>query len=372
MTRRPTILLLAILWIGHAGGCAGRNADGTWTRLADLPLAVSNNAVCARTRSDGSWVAYSFMGITDPDDVTTITPRCHAYDSRLETWRRIADAPLFEGRARIAANAVTIDGRVFLVGGYTVDPETHAEATDPRLLEYLPEEDRFVERAPPPVPVDDTVVGVWQDRYLYLVSGWHGPEKTNTTAVQVYDAERDAWQMATPIPAPTPGLFGHTGGVAGRLLLYMDGAAIERTDDGRRFVINDRAFAASLNTRDPTELEWRELGPHPGEPTYRAAPTPGGVDRLVVLGGTQNPYNISGVGYDARPSRPLDQVLSFDPDAISDRPGGGWALIEPSGSRPPTMDHRALAPTPDGLLVVGGMTAPGITTPGVWLLELKR
>jgi len=353
-------------------GCTGSTTGARWHRLADLPIPISNNAVCAQAHPGGTWTAYSFMGITDPDDPRTITARAYAYDSSSNRWERIADAPLLEGRARIAASAVCVAGRILVLGGYTVEPETGNETTDPRLLEYLPAEDRYAQLVPPPIPVDDTVVGVWKDRYVYLVSGWHGPEHANTTAVQVYDVATDSWQMCAPIPVPESGLFGHAGGIVRDHLIVMDGVAIEPQGNGRRFAISNRVLIAALDDTSPAALEWTELSPHPGEPTYRAAPTPGGVDRLVVLGGTQNPYNISGVGYNGRPSRPMDQVLSFDPDAISDRPGCGWALIEPAGSRQPTMDHRTLAPTPDGLLVVGGMTAPGVTTPGVWLLELER
>lgn len=46
-----------------------------------------------------------------------------------------------------------------------------------------------------PVPVDDSVSLTYQDRYIYLVSGWHKDD--NVLNVQMYDSQTDIWVPAT-------------------------------------------------------------------------------------------------------------------------------------------------------------------------------
>ncbi len=85
------------------------------------------------------------------------------------------------------------------------------ETTLPDVNVYEPLTDRWFRAEDMPVPVDDSVVGVHRDRYIYLVSGWSKTDAVND--VQVYDAQKNKWSKATPIPG-TP-VFGHAGG-AGR------------------------------------------------------------------------------------------------------------------------------------------------------------
>lgn len=55
--------------------------------------------------------------------------------------------------------------------------------------------------------------------------------------------------------------------------------------------------------------------PHPGAPLYRAA---GGASAGLALfvGGSDNPYNYTGVGYDGVPAEPLTDAVWFA--AVSD------------------------------------------------------
>jgi len=336
--------------------------DAAWSDLPPLPVAISNNAVASVVRDDGTATIYSIGGITSPHRPPNITPLSYALDLPGGAWRRIADEPLLNGRAKIGASAVAIDGRVYLVGGYSV--AGLSETTEKRLFEYDPEADAWVGRADVPVEVDDTVVGVYQDRYLYLVSGWHGPVRNNVPNVQVYDTRSDSWTQATPIPDPLPGLFGHAGAIVGDRIVYMDGV---RTVGG--FRISARAFVGRIDptgSGDVDAIDWREIAPHPGLPTYRAAasqsPTPNG--RMLLVGGTDNPYNFSGIGYDRRPSTPLDQVISLDPIT------GVWNTLDVAGKPLPTMDHRGLVPVPGGWAIAGGMIAPRTATNRVRQLTL--
>ncbi|MFI4898154.1 MAG: Kelch repeat-containing protein [Phycisphaerales bacterium JB059] len=332
------LTLLASLGIG---GCAAR--------LPDLPTPISNNAVASVIRPDGSWSVVSFMGITDPEDVSTITPAAYRLDSGARAWRRVRDAPLHDGRARIGASAVAVRGSIYLIGGYSV-LEDGSEVTEKRLFRYEPAEDRYVELAPVPVEVDDTLAGVYADRYIVLVSGWHGPAHDNVNDVQVYDTIEDTWRSATPLPGRP--LFGHAGGISGRTILVMDGVA--RGEGG--FEMSDAVHVGTIDPLDPTRIAWETIEPHPGEATYRAACTTTMTNEgaIVVLGGSGRAYNISGTGYDGAACAPLAQMLVFDPETRRTRSVGapaGWHA---------TMDHRGLAPIGDGRwITVGGMRGPG-------------
>jgi len=340
-------------WSAFAG-------DPAWTELPSLPIAVSNNAVTSVDHGDGTTTIYSFMGIINPLDEDTITPLSFRITLPDGAWESIADAPLLNGLSKIGANAVTVAGEVYLVGGYSVDG--FSETTEHRLFRYDVDADSYVELAEIFFEVDDTVTGVYLDRYLYTVSGWHGPSNDNIRFVQVYDTQTDDWSFASSIEQPLPGLFGHAGTVIGDRIIYMDGV---NTAGG--FLISDRVFVGRIDPRnvgDATEIVWVEVDSHPGLPTYRAAGSQGGADddKMLLIGGTDNPYNFDGMGYDGNPSLPLDQLLTYDPVTNE------WETIIVAGKRPPTMDHRGLVRAGDTWVIVGGMTAPGVTTDQVWRL----
>ncbi len=330
--------------------------DGAWLSLPDLPIAISNNATTSVLHDDGTSTLYSFMGITDPLDANSITPASFRLDLPGGEWVRIADAPLLNGEAKIGANAISIAGRIFLIGGYTAGGP---EVTEPRLFEYLPVQDQFIEITTVPVEVDDTVAAVYRDRHIYLISGWHGPINNNVRNVQVFDTQTNTWAQATSIPGP--GLFGHAGTIVDDTIIYCDGVP-------PTFRIAARVFVGRIDPSDPSVVDWRELPAHPGEPTYRGAGSQGSAadGRFLLVGGTDNPYNFSGRGYNGQPAFPLDQAVAFDPQDES------WQSLRIWGQRPPTMDHRGLVRVSENdWAIIGGMTAMGETTNTCWVLKLQ-
>ena len=270
----------------------------------------------------------------------------------MASWTPIADAPLLNNRAKIGASAVTVGDDVYLIGGYTVSGGN--EITERRLFRYDPRQDEYTEVTQVPMAVDDTVAGVYQDRYIVLTSGWHGPINNNIRNVQVYDTQQDTWIQATPLPGPGTGLFGHAGTVIGnRIIVVTDGV-----QSGGQFRISDRVWLGELDplgTGDVSTVAWTELPPHVGSPTYRAAASqgPDAEGRLLLVGGTDNPYNFSGTGYNGVPSSPLSQWLLFDPEQHV------WSEAAVTGDLLATMDHRGLVATHSGWATIGGMTAAG-------------
>ncbi len=307
-----------------------------------LPRPVANNAVAAAATSRG-WTLYSFMGIDSTRRWDGITSAAFAWTVGDTAWRPLPPVP---GPGRLAATARTVRGRVYVFGGYTVARDG-AERSVPDVNVLDPESGVWHDGAPIPIPVDDAVSGLWRDSLVFLISGWH--DRGNEAAVQVYDAAADAWRQATPIPGPP--VFGHAGGIAGDAIVYLDGTRVD--ENPRRFSIESSSWLGAIDPADPTRIDWRRLPPHPGPPLYRAAAVGIGSE-VVFAGGTDNPYNYDGIGYDGVPSRPLSAVFAWD------LAGGRWV------DRPPleiaTMDHRGIVVARGDLYLVGGMIAgPRVT-----------
>jgi hypothetical protein len=206
-----------------------------------------------------------------------------------------------------------------------------------------------------PVPVDDAVSGVWARSLVYLVSGWH--DDGNVADVQVFDPSLDLWTTATPIPGAP--VFGHVGGVVGDRILYVGGARV--VDARPRFVVDSTAWVGHIDPSDPSVVGWEPIPPPPGLPLYRAASgTAGGV--LLLLGGTDNPYNYDGVGYDGAPSSPVHRLLAYDPRR-------GWLELAPPPV--PTMDHRSLGVAGGRVFLVGGMEEGQRVSDRVWHAEVE-
>ena len=337
--------------VAHAGGAAGQ-----WSQLAPYPTTITNNAVTS-VCSDASCTIYSFMGMTNPTASNSVTSASYKLTSPgTGTWVPIADAPTLNAKPKVAASAVVVRGQVYLIGGYTIGLN---EVTEHRLFRYDAVGDTYVQLADVPTPVDDTVASVYRDRYIYLMSGWNRPTSGNVPNVQVYDVETNIWQQATPIPIA--GRFGHAGGLIGDRLVMIDGSL----DTGLFPVLHETAVGV-IDPNDVSVITWSQPGASPFSQTYRAANSQpiSSCQEMIFVGGTDNPYNFNGTGYDGQPSNPLDQVMLFDPAASQ------WSLVTQSGAHMPTMDHRGLVWFDGQWVTVGGMTAPGAATSAVNAIKI--
>ena len=331
-----------LAWIAGGGFPeAAAGARRTGARVVDaappppLPIPIANNAVAAVETADG-WALFSFLGIDGTRRREGITTAAFRWTVGSEGWRRIGSVP---GEGRLAATAQAVGGLIYLFGGYTV-AEDRTERSLPDVLVYHPDQDFWTPAAPMPTPVDDAVSGVWRDSLIYLVSGWHDTE--NVSTVQVYDPATDEWRQATPIPGPP--VFGHAGGITGDAIVYVDGARVDR--DPRRFALEASSWLGQIDPAEPTRIAWRGLPDHPGPGLYRAAAL--GAERFVLFaGGTDNPYNYDGNGYDGVPAEPRDGVFAWDVGSSMWRELGPLPL--------PTMDHRGLVEAAGRVYAIGGM-----------------
>jgi hypothetical protein len=222
---------------------------------------------------------------------------------------------------------------------------------------YDPLRDSYSAGAPLPVAVDDAVSGVWRNRLIFLVSGWAGAG--NAKNVQVYDPRQDRWRQATPIPGPP--VFGHAGGIVGDSIVYCDGVKIDLASE-QRFVLSRLCFRGEIDPSDPVRITWSGIPPHPGGGKYRmAAGVLSSAGKIAFVGGSGNPYNYNGVGYDGIPSAPSSATFLYDP--------GRKRWERASRNIVPTMDHRGLVGAGDTLTLIGGMTSRGRVTPRVETLS---
>ncbi|MBZ0266524.1 hypothetical protein K8I85_00075, partial [bacterium] len=342
--------------VAVVAGSAAPAAAQTWQDHAPAPMPIANNAVTTHALA-GTTFVYSFLGIDSTLVPAGISHQATRLNTVSNTWELLPDVPSV--KAKIAACAFTLGDSVYVVGGYAVD-DNGFETTNARMDVMDPATATWGDRrANVPVRVDDMVAGTWNDTHAILVSGWSSNH--NVPDVQAWEKAADTWAAATPIP--DFGTFGGAGGVTGDKIVFVDGVADTGTFS---FDLVNRVLVGTINPLDPTDITWEDRGPHPGLPTYRAASwnIPGDPDRIVFCGGTDNPYNFDGQGYDGHPSEPLGQVWSYH------IPSG--TVVFHDDKPVPTMDHRGF-PWGDGRMwIVGGMEAGQMVTDRVssWLPEM--
>jgi N-acetylneuraminic acid mutarotase len=320
---------------------------GDEPKLDPLPAPVSNNAVAVSYGDPGAKI-FSFMGIGPKKTWDAVTTNVYELDLKTGKWQEKRPVPGVTGR--LAASAVALGGQVFVFGGYVVDAQG-GEVTLGDLNVFVPFENRYYRGKDIPVPVDDAIAGVFHDRYIFLIGGWSKNEAVNK--VQVYDTDKNEWMESTPIPG-TP-VFGHAGAIVGDTIVYVDGAYKNPDSKGPKYLASSECWMGKIRTSKRgaiTGIEWTKLPPHPGNARYRIA---AGADprvkrngKIYFSGGTDNPYNYNGVGYNGQPSEPSPVTFAFDVKS------GSWETLDENTPNP-TMDHRGLLVTQHGLVMAGGM-----------------
>lgn len=329
-------------------------AERKWT---SLPVAVANNAVAA-AKVNKKLVVFSFMGIGAEKTWNAISNRAFGLDTENGKWSEIRPVPGPAGR--LGSVAVTVKDVVYLLGGYTVDG-SGGETTVRSVEVMVPSRGIWYRAADMPVPVDDSVAGVYRDRFVYLVGGWSQDKPVPN--VQVYDAQKDKWEQATPI-AGTP-VFGHAGGIVDDTIVYCDGAYKNPAASPPKYVVSDQCWTGKIDHHDLTKIQWSKLPNHPGNARYRIAAAGSDHDQKVYFtGGTDNPYNFNGIGYNGQPSEP--SPITFALNLRTNK----WDVINDKTSNP-TMDNRSLLVTSQGLLTIGGMEAAQKVTSRINVIPRK-
>lgn len=323
--------------------------------LADLPQAVSNNAVALVPQGE-DYRLVSALGLGAGKKWQDSSSDAFQFVASRASWRRLEQVPGAQGR--LAAAAVTVAGRVYVFGGYTVAQDGTEQST-PEV--YLLDEasGAWTEYSRMPVAVEDSVVLGYQDRYVYLVSGWH--DVGNVNLVQVLDTQTAQWQQATPYPGAA--VFGHAGGMADGTMLVCDGVRIDYPADGtaRQFKPSSECWLGPIDRTDHRRIHWRPVRPHPGQPRYRMAAGADDAGQVWFVGGAANPYNYDGIGYDGEASEPVADVLSYDARAGRWQCHGQLAVA--------SMDHRGLPWHAGWFYVIGGMRTGQQVSSGVFRFQ---
>jgi N-acetylneuraminic acid mutarotase len=343
--------LLGFALLLLAGACQSLAAD---SGVDPLPDPISNNAV-AMLKVRGQLLLFSFMGIGPKKTSDAITNTAFSLDAKEGKWSAIHPVPGTAGR--IGAIAAGVRDHLLLFGGYVL--EAQSAMTVPDVGIYHPDTDHWFRGADLPLPVGDAVAGVYDDRYVYLIGGRANRSAVNN--VQLYDAEKNKWSEATPIPG-TP-VFGHAGALVDDTIFYVDGARKNPTGDSPRYVASDECWMGKIDHHDRTKIEWTKLPNHPGAARYRIAAGGSEKDQKIYFaGGSSNPYDYNGIGYDGKPSEPSPVTFDFNLHT------GKWETID-DNTPDPTMDHRGLLVTREGLVLIGGMEKGQKVTDRVTLLS---
>lgn len=310
--------------------------------IPPLPEPHGNNAVTTAV-VEGRQTLFSFAGLKVGKTWQDTSKEAYMFGEGDGAWTRLPDIPVSEGR--LAATVEAVAGKVYYFGGYTV-AEDGAEVSTPENFLFDPITKKYSRIADMPTPTDDAVSFVYQDRYIYLVSGWHNTG--NIRNVQVYDTQGESWFLATEYPGSP--VFGHAGGIVGNRFVIADGVAVVGVDENgrRQFDTVNEGWMGTIHPEDPAQITYRRLPQLPGRGHYRM----GGEgdeagNRVLFVGGTPNAYNYNGIGYDGDPSKPQKHVFAWDFSKDN------WVAYEDKPTA--SMDHRGLMKWRNDWITVGGM-----------------
>lgn len=307
-------------------------------KIPAMPGAVTNNAVA---ELKGGLELYSLMGVGPRKTWDDVTNQVYVLHLASGKWSDGRPVPGVAGR--LGASAVGVKGQVFLFGGYVVDSQGK-ELTVGDVNAYSPDNKRWYRAADIPIPVDNAVIGMNHDRYIYLVGGRSKNGPINN--VQVYDAEKDSWSQATAFPG-TP-VYGHAGGLADDAIVFVDGAK-KNPAAGAAFVVSDECWMGKIDRKDPNKIEWSKVSAHPGSARFGIVAGAGERDhRVIFSGGTAALHDFKGQDADGKPAELSAVTFLFDVH------GSRWETASENTFDVRT-DSRGVLATPLGPIVLGGM-----------------
>jgi hypothetical protein len=156
--KAPAITLL----LGYGSPCLAAT-------LPPLPEAVSNNAVASVSTDSGNYLL-SFMGLGKGKTHLDVHNKVWALKLNttlsVNSWQQKSPVPSsLPLKGRLASIAVGVKDKAYLFGGYTV-AEDHTEVSSPDNFAYQVTTDHYTKIANTPVPVDDAIALVYQQRFI--------------------------------------------------------------------------------------------------------------------------------------------------------------------------------------------------------------
>jgi hypothetical protein len=323
-----------------------------WNALPPMPMAVSNNAVCAAAIQDTVFV-YSFGGMDTTKKHSGITQRSFRYNTGIKKWTAIR--PLPDALGKIASAASAIKNKIYIVGGYHVLPDGK-EISSSRLHIYDPRTDTYTEGSPVPGGIDDQVQAVWNDSLLYVITGWS--QDGNVSGVQVYNPVNNSWQKAEPVPETKQyKVFGASGVIIEDTIYYSGGAYYEKN-----YPLGMIFRKGVINRNNPTQIEWSMLEDSLALGYRMAAIAIDGNPYWV--GGSIVSYNYNGVAYNGSGGVPaISRLLWYHSSA----------LRAVTGTLPAVMDLRGAAFIgKNQFIIAGGMINPQTVSNKTYLITIRN
>jgi N-acetylneuraminic acid mutarotase len=311
-----------------------------------LPEAVSNNAVTQVSVGNRQYLL-SFSGLAKSKGASDVHNKTYVFDIEKNSWHVGSPVPIAnpinELSGRLASVATAINEIAYVFGGYTVAKD-HSEVSVPDVYAYHVDTDSYRALAPMPVPVDDSVALPYQDRYVYLVSGWHNDGNVNL--VQVYDTTTNSWQQASPFPGKP--VFGQAAGIVNNTLVICDGVRVDvHIAKRRNYAAEAACYVGKIADNNPAKISWQKLAHPTGVSRYRmAAAGDNNTGIISFIGGSNNPYNYNGIGYNGVPSKPSNEIWQYHIK------NNQWQVLTTNNA---TMDHRGLLNINGKLVTLGGM-----------------
>lgn len=133
----------------------------------------------------------------DPDTNNSVyLNTAEVYDPASDTWTPIADLPVGGG---YAPSGAVVDGKFYVLGGYTYDSNAFQETIHVEVHAYDPANNTWVARSPLPVGRLGAVAGAVGGR-LYVAGGEPGTDENLKDTLE-YDPFTDAWTNRIAPPA---------------------------------------------------------------------------------------------------------------------------------------------------------------------------
>ncbi|HEY1679756.1 MAG TPA: kelch repeat-containing protein [Candidatus Sulfotelmatobacter sp.] len=343
--KKLPVLLLPVL-------CATFLIAGEDSKIPPMPAAVTLNAVASLR---GGLDVYSIMGVGSKKAWDDISNKMYVLHFKSGKWVEERAVPGVAGR--LAASAIGVKGEVIVFGGYVVDGQGE-EITVGDVNAYVPEDHRWYRAADIPVPVDNAVIGMNHDRYVYLVGGRSKNGPVNN--VQVYDVERNTWSDATPFPGAP--VFGHAGGLTDDTIVFVDGA--KKDPAGKNYVVSDECWMGKIDKKDPNKIEWSKLPAHPGPGRFGIVAGGGAEHRVLFSGGTTGIHNYK--FQDAEGKNAEISPVTFALDLHGNR----WETLA-QDTYDVRADSRGIVFTPLGPFILGGTLKNSAVSARVLVLPKK-
>lgn len=336
--------------------------------IDSIPFATSNNAVCMGLDSNMQPTMFSFGGIDTSLQYSGIHLKSVGYTLGSRTVYTLSDLP--DTMGKIAAAATCLGRKIYIIGGYHVlangtevsSNKVHCFNLDSMAFE--------ADKAPLPLPIDDHVQVAYQDKYIYVISGWSNTG--NVGDIQIYDTEDNIWlHVQNAFPSPTYEVFGASGNIDaenGRIIYYSG------MKQGIGFSMSFQMRIGTIDENDPRIISWEDSTFTGFKGRYRGVCVEGVDGKFAWLGGSNVGYNYDALAYsNGQTVEPDSTYLGY-----SGWYSNIWAGIEDQKEfykekfdQPNIhlMDLRGYGGSYDYIYTLGGITKNRKVVP--WLVQWK-